>query len=81
MDRKAEFLKIWTERVNREYADNLLGWLEYETDFFTAPASTRHHGAYPGGLLEHSLNVYHRLRAIVCVETYGTTTSDLLAEE
>ena len=25
MDRKAEFLKIWTERVNREYADNLLG--------------------------------------------------------
>lgn len=48
---------------------------------FTAPASTRHHGAYPGGLLEHSLNVYHRLRAIVCVETYGTTTSDLLAED
>ena len=81
MDRKAEFLKIWTERVNREYADNLLGWLEYETDFFTAPASTRHHGTYPGGLLEHSLNVYHRLRAIVCVETYGTTTSDLLAED
>ena len=33
MDRKAEFLKIWTEQVNREYADNLLGWLEYETDF------------------------------------------------
>ena len=65
MDRKAEFLKIWTERVNREYADNLLGWLEYETDFFTAPASTRHHGAYPGGPLE----------------TYGTTTSDLLAED
>ena len=62
MDRKAEFLKIWTEQVNREYADNLLGWREYETDFFTAPASTPHHGAYPGGLLEHSLNVYHRLR-------------------
>ena len=59
----------------------MLGWLEYETDFFTAPASTRHHGTYPGGLLEHSLNVYHRLRAIVCVETYGTTTSDLLAED
>ena len=37
MDRKAEFLKIWTERVQREYADNILGWLEYETDFFEAP--------------------------------------------
>lgn len=81
MDRKAEFLKIWTERVRREYADTLLAWLERETDFFEAPASTRHHGAHPGGLLDHSLNVYHRLRAIVCVETYGTTTSDLLAEE
>ena len=81
MDRKAEFLKIWTERVRREYADDLLAWLERETDFFEAPASTRHHGAHPGGLLDHSLNVYHRLRAIVCVETYGTTTSDLLAED
>ena len=38
------------------------------------------HGAHPGGLLVHSLNVYRRLRAIVCVETYGdTTSSDLLA--
>lgn len=81
MDRKAEFLKIWTERVQRDYADALLAWLERETDFFEAPASTRNHGAHPGGLLVHSLNVYHRLRAIVCVETYGATTSDLLAED
>ena len=80
-DKKAEFLKIWAERVYRASADAMLDWLERGTDFFTAPASTRHHGAYPGGLLEHSLNVYHRLRAIVCVETYGTTTSDLLAED
>lgn len=56
MDRKAEFLKIWTERVQRDYADALLAWLERETDFFEAPASTRHHGAHPGGLLEHSLD-------------------------
>lgn len=40
MDRKAEFLKIWTERVQRDYADALLAWLERETDFFEAPAST-----------------------------------------
>ena len=26
--------------------------------FFSAPASARFHGNYPGGLLEHSLNVY-----------------------
>lgn len=68
MDKKAEFLKIWAERVKRDYADALLAWLERETDFFTAPASTRHHGASPGGLLEHSLNVYHRLREIAIRE-------------
>ena len=36
---------------------------EFLTDhgFFTAPASTKYHGAYEGGLLEHSLNVTRRL--------------------
>jgi hypothetical protein len=29
-----------------------------KTDFFEAPASTRFHGAYEGGLLEHSMKVY-----------------------
>ncbi len=28
------------------------------SDFFTAPASTKFHGSYEGGLVEHSLNVY-----------------------
>ena len=50
-DKKAEFLKIWAERVYRDSADAMLDWRERGTDFFTAPASTRHHGAYPGGLL------------------------------
>ena len=77
---KAEFMKIWTERVRRNYADTVLEWLERETDFFEAPASTKHHGAHPGGLVEHSLNVYRRLRNIVCMETYGEITSGLLAE-
>ena len=36
-------------------------WLD-TTDFFRAPASTRFHGACAGGLLMHSLNVYHCLR-------------------
>ncbi|MDR0400511.1 MAG: HD domain-containing protein [Treponema sp.] len=36
---------------------NLLAYLEDETDFYTAPASTRYHGAEPGGLVRHSLLV------------------------
>lgn len=55
------FKKIVTENIERDGIDNLLEWVEHETDFFTAPASTRYHGSYEGGLLEHSLNVYDRL--------------------
>lgn len=55
------FKKIVTENIERDGIDNLLEWVEHETDFFTAPASTRYHGSYEGGLVEHSLNVYDRL--------------------
>ena len=39
-------------------------WLE-SSDFYVAPASTRFHGSYAGGLLEHSLNVYDELSRIL----------------
>ncbi|AQY55373.1 metal dependent phosphohydrolase [Streptococcus virus MS1] len=55
------FKKIVTENIERDGIENLMEWLEHETDFFTAPASTRYHGSYEGGLVEHSLNVYDRL--------------------
>jgi len=45
------------EHVKREGISDLNDWLEKETDFFSAPASTRFHGNYQGGLLEHSLHV------------------------
>lgn len=57
---KAEFIEIYNEKIKRKGADKLLAWLENQ-DFFTAPASTRYHAAYEGGLVEHSLNVYHVL--------------------
>lgn len=34
--------------------DTLIDYLYEETDFFYAPASTKYHSAYPGGLSEHS---------------------------
>ena len=52
----ARFEKILrdTGRENIDYViEDLDAW-----GFFTAPASAKGHGAYPGGLLEHSLNVY-----------------------
>ena len=60
MDYKAEFIRIFSENVTRPGADKLLDWLA-TTDFYTAPASTRFHGACESGLVMHSLNVYHVL--------------------
>lgn len=61
---KAQFLAIYNENIQRDGADDLLKWLS-ESDFFVAPASTRFHGSHEGGLLEHSLNVYHCLKEII----------------
>lgn len=36
-----------------------------ESDFFVAPASANYHGNYPGGLCEHSLQVYDNLIKLV----------------
>lgn len=56
---KEEFLML-LRSVNREGMDELINFIE-KSDFFKAPASTRFHGSYEGGLLEHSLNVYKLL--------------------
>ena len=58
MEAKERFISIFNEHIHREGSDKLLDYLLNHSDFFTAPASTRFHGAYPQGLLEHSLNVY-----------------------
>ena len=59
MEAKERFLSIYKEHIHREGSDKLLEYLmSDQCDFFTAPASTRFHGAHAQGLLEHSLNVY-----------------------
>lgn len=60
---KNEFISILRNDVHRRGRENFIAWLE-RTDFFTAPASTRFHEAYPGGLCEHSLVVRQKLVAL-----------------
>ncbi len=68
-EKKQEFIRIYKENITRKGADRLLEHLLSEkSDFFTCPASTRYHGAHEGGLLEHSLNVYHCLKAYLARE-------------
>ena len=59
MDTKERFEEIFKSKIKREGADKMWEYLtSASSDFFTSPASARFHGAYEGGLLEHSLNVY-----------------------
>lgn len=61
---KETFLEAINKNIKRDGIENLVNWL-CQTDFFTAPASTRYHGSYEGGLAEHSLAVYNRLVDLV----------------
>ncbi len=65
MGYKEDFIALFEEHVHREGSAELLAWLQ-TTDFFTAPASTRFHGACAQGLVMHSLNVYRVLRGKFC---------------
>lgn len=64
---KDKFIKAYTENITRPGADKLLAWIE-SSDFFAAPASTRFHLSSPGGLLEHRLHVFERMKAICANE-------------
>lgn len=81
MDLKQEFIDIYKANITREGSDKLLEYLlSPQSDFFTAPASTRFHGSYEGGLLEHSLNVYNCLKDYLersrAKEVYGMNYSE-----
>lgn len=59
---KEEFIAL-INSINREFdKEKLINWLENKSDFFTAPASTKYHCSYEGGLCEHALNVYYTLK-------------------
>jgi len=80
MTHKERFQELYHTHIKREGADKLYDFLMSSSDFAIAPASTRFHGAYEGGLLEHSLNVYDCLvdylaRARV-QDTYGMHYSE-----
>lgn len=69
---KDKFVFRVEQLINREGIKDLMKWLD-DSDFYTAPASTRYHGAYEGGLAEHSIAVHDRL--IQLCSWYGIETS------
>ena len=74
MTARERFIEVYKNNIKREGADKLLEYL-ISSDFFVAPASSRLHSSYEGGLCEHSLNVYDCLVSYLdtkrAKETFG----------
>ena len=57
---REKFTELYLSNIKRTGAFDLLKWIE-NSDFFIAPASTKYHEAYEGGLCEHSVRVFCEL--------------------
>ena len=75
-----KFEKLFCDNVKREGAERLLQWLR-QSDFFTAPASTRFHLNTEGGLVTHSIHVHERLKALCMAEKQRAGKGDLTQQE
>lgn len=76
---KQEFIQIYNDNIKRDGAKELLDWL-LSSDFFIAPASTKFHSAFNGGLCAHSINVYKRYIKKLEQE-YGENWQDKISME
>lgn len=67
-DYKDRFIIIYKTNIKRQGSQDLLDFLANKSNFMEDPASTRYHLNKPGGLVQHSLNVYDRLKWLCEVE-------------
>jgi len=77
LESKKLFEDIAYSNIHRKGITSLMVWLESETDFFQSPASTKYHGSYEGGLLDHSLEVYTEFLKLATIFNYDMTNSVL----
>ena len=52
-----EVIETALRGTGRDGIENLLDYMD-KAGFYTAPASTKYHGAVEGGLADHSINVW-----------------------
>lgn len=60
IDSNKETIIMELRKIHRADIGNVINFL-LNSDFFTAPASTKYHNSYDGGLAEHSLNAWYIL--------------------
>lgn len=75
---KNKFIEEYRKYIQRDGAEEFLSYL-LESDFFIAPASSKYHGDFEGGLCLHSMNVFieliRLLKAYPEIKTSGETAA------
>lgn len=77
---KDRFIELYEMNIKRDGAMELLEYLK-KTNFFDAPASTRFHLSRPGGLVEHSIHVYERLKSLCEQECLANEKFEMPTDE
>ena len=62
-----KYIDLIKTNVKREGVENLINYL-INSDLKIAPASTKYHNSFKGGLVAHCLDVYNRLNQLVKME-------------
>lgn len=65
LEEQKEMILDLLRSTERDGIDKLADYLCDSTDFFTAPASTRFHNNFSGGLAQHCLNVYENFKSLL----------------
>ncbi len=65
LEEQKEMILDLLRSTERDGIDKLTDYLSDSTDFFTAPASTRFHNNFSGGLAQHCLNVYENFKSLL----------------
>lgn len=65
LEEQKEMILDLLRSTERAGIDKLADYLSDSTDFFTAPASTRFHNNFSGGLAQHCLNVYENFKSLL----------------
>lgn len=77
-DRVNNFERVSKMFIKRDGLNDLLSYLK-ESDFYTAPCSTKYHLCREGGLAEHSLNVFNMLFTEVAVHNLTGVSDESIA--
>ena len=65
IEEQKEMILDLLKSTEREGIDKLADYLTESTDFFTAPASTKFHNNFRGGLAQHCLNDYENFKSLL----------------